>query len=54
MCRQSTFGDVGPRRDRETNSEHRTEGTTEGKMKGVVLLVSEKHVCTGFATALAD
>ena len=28
--------------------------TADGKMKAVVLLVSEKHVCTGFATALAD
>ena len=26
-------------------------GTTEGKMKGVVLLASEKHVCTGFEAA---
>ena len=27
------------------------EGHNEGKMKRVVLLVSEKHVCTGFEAA---
>jgi len=50
--RQQQITIRGPAWNRDSGAE-RSE-TAEGKMKGVVLLVPEKRVCTGFVTALAD